>query len=109
MKPPDKPANSIRASAYKLISCLLAACAALIGAGLLSIMVEGIAAQGMFITCRKVLRCWVSASENPGPFWMAVAMFSLLGICFFAYGVVFAYQYLKLRRSESGPPLNHRG
>ncbi|WP_411883334.1 hypothetical protein [Polaromonas sp. YR568] len=100
MKSHDETSGSLRARASKFVSCLIATCGALIGVGLLWMAAEGIAAQGMFVTCRKVLRCWVSASETPGSFWLTAAMLSLVGLCFSAYSVLFVYTYLKMRRSE---------
>jgi hypothetical protein len=108
MKSQDETGNSLRAGVSKLVSCLLAACAALIGAGMLWMAVEGVAAKGLFITCKKVLRCWVSVSETPEPFWATVAMLSVVGFGLLAYGVFFVYAYLRMRRLEKDAALNRR-
>jgi hypothetical protein len=104
----DETGNSMGAGASKLFSSLLAACGGLIGVTTLWMAVEGIAAQGMFLTCKKVLTCWVSASETPGPFWVNVALLSLMGICLSGYCVFFVYMYLKMRFSRNEALLDHR-
>lgn len=104
----DQTNNSLPAGASKFVSCLITACGALIGAGLLWMAADGIAAQGMFMTCKKVLSCWVSASETPGPFWLTVAMLSVVGFCLLAYSVFFIYAYLRMRRLEKEAVLNRR-